>query len=149
MRRGSLAAAVLAFAACLGATPALASSLLFDCRFPTMVSQRAANVTPTIADGPGAFLLKYFYNPNERQMTTLDGEAIWSVQFIRGIEAMTIIQDNNVGGNVSTVVIVVEGADRGRAVYNRMTMLAGGALVPHQFYGRCEHSGLVPIPPRR
>jgi hypothetical protein len=128
---------------------ASAASLLFDCSFPTHTVQRTANDTPRVSSVDGVFRLKYFYDAAGWKLSTLDMDATWPVQFMRGIEAMTILQDINPGGNISTVVIVLEGADKGRAIYNRMTMLAGGMLVPSQYYGRCEYTGLVPLPTSR
>ena len=123
-----------------------AASLIFDCSFPTWVSQANPQGQPIVRSGPGAFTLKYFYDPVTKRMTTLDGAATWPVDFYRGMDGISIIQDRNSGGNMSTVIIVVEGEDRGRAVYNRMTLGLGGRFVPSHGYGRCEYTGIVPLP---
>jgi hypothetical protein len=123
------------------------ASLLYDCTFP-ISAQGNPEGQPRIAIPSTPFRIQFFYDPSQQRMTALDGSAMWEVQFFRGIEAITIFKERNIGGNISTVVIVVDGAERGRAVYNRMLMSAGGTLIPSQYYGRCERSGLIPEPSR-
>lgn len=126
---------------------AQASSLLYDCSF-AVSAQGNPEGQPRIVKPSTPFRIQFFFDPPQNRMTVLDGSAMWEVKFFRGVEAITIFKEQNVGGNISTVIVVVDGAERGRAVYNRIVMFAGGTLMPSQYYGRCERSGLVPEPSR-
>jgi hypothetical protein len=123
------------------ANQALASTLLLTCSFPVSASPTGV----VRSNGPG-LRFEYFWNASTRTMTSRDGGALYPVTFVRGEEALTIIQERGPGGNVSTLTLVLRGHDAWNAVYSRHTLFAGGALVPSQHYGRCTHSGLTPIP---